>query len=92
MQPYGRIITKRVITNGGVCKGVGFCRWVWSVGGGHSFFYPQFLCVCVCTYRMENVEVCKKVIEMLDKANLPGTTEGIMVKFADANHRRKTSE
>jgi len=36
--------------------------------------------------------VCKKVIETLDKANLPGTTEGIMVKFADANHRRKTSE
>ena len=54
--------------------------------GGACFAFLLFL------LRMENVEVCKKVIEVLDKANLPGTTEGIMVKFADANHRRKTSE
>lgn len=42
---------------------------------------------------MENREDCKKVIEMLDKAKLPGTTESITVKFADSgSSRRKLSK
>lgn len=42
---------------------------------------------------MENREDCKKVIEILDKANLPGNSESITVKFADSgSSRRKLSK
>ena len=41
---------------------------------------------------MENREDCKKVIEVLDKAKLTGTSENITVKFADSGtSRRKQS-
>ena len=42
---------------------------------------------------MENGDDCKKVIDALDKAKLPGTAEGITVKFADSgSSKRKQSE
>lgn len=39
--------------------------------------------------RMENREDCKKVIEVLDKAKLPGNSESITVKFADSGSSRR---
>ena len=47
----------------------------------------------VSTFRMENREDCKKVIEVLDKAKLAGNSDSITVKFADSgSSRRKLSE
>lgn len=42
---------------------------------------------------MENRDDCKKVIELLDKFSVDGSSEGITVKFADSgSSRRKQSE
>ena len=71
------------------------CSYV-NCGLKSSSWGPDINCVMcspslVC--RMENREDCKKVIDTLDKAKLPGTSESITVKFADSgSSRRKLSK
>ena len=58
---------------------------VLKCGTRHTHYFPL--------PRMENREDCKKVIEVLDKAKLPGNSESITVKFADSgSSRRKLSK
>ena len=39
--------------------------------------------------RMENKEVCEKIIHSLNKKMLPGSTEPLLIKFADSGNKKK---